>query len=83
MGQRSGQVNPSSRTCRPSWTSCGGAVLSEHGRAIALDVSGSTLADGHAIKLTDVTVALGWREDLRANACARFSTVLGPGSDLP
>jgi hypothetical protein len=56
-------------------------IIREHGRANALDVSGFTLADGHAIKLTDVTVALGWREDSRANGCARFSTVLGPGSD--
>jgi hypothetical protein len=31
--------------------------------------------------LTDVTVDKAWREGIRASACARFSTVLGPGSD--
>ena len=33
------------------------------------------------IALTDVNVAKDWREGIRASACARFSTVLGPGSD--
>jgi hypothetical protein len=58
-----------------------GATLSEHGRANALDVRGFNLADGEMIKLTDVNVARDWREGLRAATCARFSTVLGPGSD--
>ncbi len=58
-----------------------GATLSEHGRANALDVRGFNLADGEMIKLTDVNVAREWRESLRATTCARFSTVLGPGSD--
>ena len=58
-----------------------GATLSEHGRANALDVRGFNLADGVMIRLTDVNVAREWRENLRASACARFSTVLGPGSD--
>jgi hypothetical protein len=58
-----------------------GAMLSEHGRANALDVRGFRLADGRNIELTDVNVAKDWREALRASACARFSTVLGPGSD--
>jgi hypothetical protein len=58
-----------------------GATLSEHGRANALDVRALRLADGAMIALTDVNVAKDWREGLRASACARFSTVLGPGSD--
>jgi hypothetical protein len=58
-----------------------GATLSEHGRANALDVRGLKLANGEEILLTDVNVAKNWREALRASACARFSTVLGPGSD--
>jgi hypothetical protein len=58
-----------------------GAPLSEHGRANAIDVRGFKLADGRAIELTDVNVAKEWREGLRASACARFSTVLGPGAD--
>jgi hypothetical protein len=58
-----------------------GATLSEHGRANALDIRGFMLADGREIELTDVSVAKDWREALRGTACARFSTVLGPGSD--
>ncbi len=58
-----------------------GATLSEHGRANALDVRAFKLADGAVLGLTDVNVARNWREGLRATACARFSTVLGPGSD--
>ena len=58
-----------------------GATLSEHGRANALDVRGFKLANGEMIRLTDVDVTKAWRESVRASACARFSTVLGPGSD--
>jgi hypothetical protein len=58
-----------------------GATLSEHGRANALDVRAFRLANGEAIGLTDVNVAKDWRERIRSGVCARFSTVLGPGSD--
>jgi hypothetical protein len=58
-----------------------GATLSEHGRANALDVRALRLANGEVVGLTDVNVAKDWREALRGGACARFSTVLGPGSD--
>ena len=58
-----------------------GAPLSQHGRANALDVRALRLADGRVIGLTDVGVAKNWREGLRTSACARFTTVLGPGSD--
>ncbi len=58
-----------------------GARLSEHGRANALDVRQFKLADGRAFALTDINVDKSWREALKASACARFSTVLGPGSD--
>ena len=57
------------------------AALSEHGRADALDVRGFRLADGREINLTDIGVAKDLRQKIRASACARFSTVLGPGSD--
>jgi hypothetical protein len=57
------------------------AQLSEHGRADALDVRGFRLADGREINLTDIGVAKDLREKIRLSACARFSTVLGPGSD--
>ena len=58
-----------------------GAKLSEHGRANALDVRAFKFADGSLISLTDRTVPRGLRENVLHSACARFSTVLGPGSD--
>lgn len=57
------------------------AALSEHGRADALDIRAFKLADGRELGLTDVKVERDWREKIRSTACARFSTVLGPGSD--
>jgi hypothetical protein len=58
-----------------------GARLSEHGKANALDVRSVKLANGTVVELTDPTVAKDFRERLRKDTCARFSTVLGPGSD--
>ncbi len=58
-----------------------GATLSEHGRADAIDVRLFKLADGRSLTLTDVNVDKAWREAIKASVCARFSTVLGPGSD--
>jgi len=58
-----------------------GAKLSEHGRANALDVRAIKFADGSTVSLTDRTVPRGLRENVLRSACARFSTVLGPGSD--
>lgn len=58
-----------------------GATLSEHGRADALDVHDFRLADGKTIVLADPKAPKEFREALRDSACARFSTVLGPGSD--
>lgn len=58
-----------------------GGKLSEHGKGNAVDVRGLTLADGRFISLTDVNASKDLREALRDSACARFTTVLGPGSD--
>jgi hypothetical protein len=58
-----------------------GAQLSEHGRANALDVRALKLANGQSISLTDRNVPREVRESVLHSACARFSTVLGPGSD--
>ncbi|WP_028334511.1 extensin family protein [Bradyrhizobium sp. USDA 3256] len=58
-----------------------GAQLSEHGRANALDVRAFGLADGKSISLTDRSVPRTLRETVLHSVCARFSTVLGPGSD--
>lgn len=57
------------------------ARTSEHGFANALDVRGVRLADGKFVQWTDRTVAKDVRDGLRRDACARFTTVLGPGSD--
>ena len=58
-----------------------GARLSEHGLANALDVRSLRLTNGELVKLADPHVAREFREDVKRSACARFSTVLGPGSD--
>jgi Extensin-like protein C-terminus len=44
-------------------------------------VRGFTLADGTDVVLTDTAVNKQARIHLRETACARFTTVLGPGSD--
>jgi hypothetical protein len=58
-----------------------GAKLSEHGNANAIDVRTLTLVDGTALAFTDLAVDKRLRERLKQGACARFTTVLGPGSD--
>jgi hypothetical protein len=58
-----------------------GARLSEHGRANALDIRAIKLANGRSIPLTDRTVPRETRESVLHSLCARFPTVLGPGSD--
>ena len=58
-----------------------GAQLSEHGRANALDVRALKLANGQSISLTDRMVPRELRENVLHSVCARFTTVLGPGSD--
>jgi len=58
-----------------------GALISEHGKGNALDVRAVTLANGKNYELTDIAVAKPMRENLKASACARFTTVLGPASD--
>jgi hypothetical protein len=58
-----------------------GAALSEHGRANALDVRALKLVNGQSIGLTDRAVPRDLRESVLHSVCARFMTVLGPGSD--
>jgi hypothetical protein len=57
-----------------------GAKISEHGKANALDVRALKIGR-RSVELTDPAVDHAMRESLRKNACARFTTVLGPGSD--
>ena len=58
-----------------------GARTSEHGYANAIDIRGVRLADGKFVEFTERTVDKPLREELKKDACARFRTVLGPGSD--
>ena len=73
-----------SYSCRPM-NHVGGARLSEHGYANAIDVSAFIMTDGRV-----VTVKGGWRgapeehaflAEVRARSCEEFTTVLGPGAD--
>ena len=57
------------------------AKVSEHARGAALDVRGLQTSAG-TMDLTKADAATkALREDLKKAFCARFSTVLGPGSD--
>jgi hypothetical protein len=73
-------VNLTSFDCRGR-NGIAGAKLSEHGRANALDIHSLRLANGKLVELTDPHVPRDFRESLRNSACARFTTVLGPGAD--
>lgn len=58
-----------------------GAKISEHGMANAIDIRGIQLANGKFAGFTDRNFARDFRETVRKQACNRFTTVLGPGSD--
>ena len=85
FGSRVTRINvPSTYACRPR-NNVRGAKLSEHGMGNAIDISTFALNDGRS-----VNVEQGWfgRSDerrflqtVRSEACGRFNTVLGPGSD--
>jgi hypothetical protein len=72
--------NFASYHCRPR-NNIAGAAISEHGKGNALDIRSITLVSGRNVDPTDVHVARDFREGWRKSVCARFSTVLGPGSD--
>jgi len=58
-----------------------GAPMSQHGRGNAMDLRALLLANGISANPTDTALPKEFRERLKASACARFTTVLGPGSD--
>jgi len=58
-----------------------GAMMSEHGKGNAIDVRSITLVNGKTVDPTDVHAPKDFREGWKKSVCARFSTVLGPGSD--
>jgi hypothetical protein len=72
--------NYASYSCR-NRNNIAGAALSEHGKANAIDIRSFKLANGKVVGLTDRRTAPAFREKIRKSVCARFSTVLGPGSD--
>jgi hypothetical protein len=81
LGSQIGELdNFNSYECRGR-NRVAGAQLSEHGRANALDLRAVKLVGGKSINFTDRTVPRELRESVLHSVCARFSTVLGPGSD--
>jgi hypothetical protein len=67
-------------SCRPR-NSIFGAVMSEHGKANALDIRALHLADGRRIAIEGADGPPEFLAGMRQSACARFATVLGPGAD--
>jgi hypothetical protein len=72
--------NYDSFNCR-SRNGVAGAKLSEHGLANALDIRSIRLKDGRVVHPTDAGASQVFRTAMKAAACDRFTTVLGPGSD--
>lgn len=66
--------------CRPR-NRVTGAKLSEHAKGNAFDLRGLVLRNGQTLVIERQTEASDFMEQLKATACARFTTVLGPGSD--
>ena len=58
-----------------------GARMSEHGVGNAFDLRGLTLANGRVLSIDKSAEARPFMEEMRRSACARFKTILGPGSD--
>ncbi len=66
--------------CRPR-NRVAGAKLSEHGKGNAYDLLGIVLRNGHELTIEHQTDAREFMAQLKSSSCARFMTVLGPGSD--
>ncbi|MFG1426471.1 extensin family protein [Roseixanthobacter glucoisosaccharinicivorans] len=66
--------------CRPR-NRIKGAKMSEHGQGAAIDFGGFETADKRVIEVKNGGFPIALQERIKADACARFSTVLGPGSD--
>lgn len=76
-----------SQQCRPR-NRVPGAKISEHGRGNAMDTRGYVLKDGRRFVIgvpargsADLAMPVAFQEQLKASACADFTTILGPGSD--
>jgi hypothetical protein len=71
-----------SYSCRPR-NNVFGAILSEHGKANALDIRSLHLSNGATFVIEKAQAKHEFLVEMRKSACARFMTVLGPGSDKP
>jgi hypothetical protein len=71
-----------SYSCRPR-NNILGAILSEHGKANALDIRSLHLSNGTNFVIEKAQAKREFLIEMRKSACARFMTVLGPGSDKP
>ncbi|MDC7785698.1 extensin family protein [Rhodoplanes sp. TEM] len=80
LGPPSALVVDSAYECRTR-NRVAGAKMSEHGTGNALDVRAVAFASGRTIVLTDHLADKPVRSALAQSVCARFMTVLGPGSD--
>lgn len=69
-----------SYACRPR-NNVFGAILSEHGKANALDIRSLHFANGATFVIEKAQGKREFLAEMRKSACARFMTVLGPGSD--
>ena len=69
-----------SYACRPR-NNVFGAILSEHGKANALDIRSLHFANGATFVIEKSQGKREFLAEMRKSACARFMTVLGPGSD--
>ena len=58
-----------------------GARTSEHGFGNAMDVGGFELSDGRTFAIAKSGMPHAFALAMKESACARFNTVLGPGSD--
>ncbi|MFG1463512.1 extensin family protein [Xanthobacter sp. DSM 24535] len=66
--------------CRPR-NRVKGAKMSEHGQGNAIDFGGFETADKRVIEVKNGGLPIALQERIKADACTKFSTVLGPGSD--
>ncbi|GGF82850.1 hypothetical protein GCM10007301_48720 [Azorhizobium oxalatiphilum] len=66
--------------CRPR-NRVAGAKMSDHGQGIAMDVGGVVLQDKRVFAVKDNGLPMALQASMKASMCARFTTVLGPGSD--
>lgn len=66
--------------CRPR-NRVRGAKMSEHGMGNAFDTYGFVLADKRVLSVKGGGMPADFQTAMKDSACARFTTVLGPGSD--